>query len=92
MARKKTEKLELRVTETLDQWVSKEQERLEDEMESHVSKAETVRRMLNMLMMVRSTPGTSLGVPLEKGLMFREFLEQNDVDVPSELNNMEDTT
>jgi len=74
--RKKEESLKVPMSETLYNFVESEQEKMMDQLGEHVSRAEVVRRILNVFMYLHMSPSADLNKIVKHTNKFEEFLKE----------------
>jgi len=75
VARKKEERIEFRCSETLYSFIEQQQNKMEEQMESHVPKSEVVRRMITVFMYLEMSPGAELDNVTDHAATFESFLQ-----------------
>jgi hypothetical protein len=76
VARPKEVRMDIRITGTLENYIEKERDLLQEELGEHISKAETVRRLLTMMMMARCSPDADMGPVAESAVRLQEQLAE----------------
>lgn len=71
-----SERIELRISENLDKFLEKERRSLEKELGEHVTTAEVVRRLLNVVMYLKMSPQADLGKIVQHAAEFEEFVQE----------------